>query len=73
MTGLHDESTIVQAGKLSGATGVVLISRFCDAQGNTVTNARFVDCETGAPYWAAVSKNQSIDQVAAEIRAALKH
>ena len=72
LTGLHDESTIVEAGKLSGAKGVVLVSRFCDGQRNTITNARFVDCETGALHWAAVSKNQSIDQVAAEIRAALK-
>ena len=72
LTGLHDESTIVEAGKLSGAKGVVLVSRFCDGQSNTVTNARFVDCETGALHWAAVSKNQSIDQVVAEIRAALK-
>ena len=48
LTGLHDESTIVEAGKLSGAKGVVLVSRFCDAQANTVTNARFVDCESGA-------------------------
>ena len=72
LTGLHDESTFVEAGKLSGAKGVVLVSRFCDGQSNTVTNARFVDCEIGALHWAAVSKNQSIDQVVAEIRAALK-
>ena len=50
----------------------MLVSRFYDAQANTATKARFVDCESGALHWAAVSKNQSIDQVAAEIRTALK-
>lgn len=62
MTGLHDESSIVDAGKLSGAQGVVLISRMCE-QSSTLTTLRYVDCESGALHWAVLAQDQSLDNV----------
>ena len=66
LTGLHDESSIVDAGKLSGAKGVVLISQLCD-QGVTLTSLRFVDCETGALHWAVLAENQNMDDIIREL------
>ena len=66
LTGLHDESSIVEAGKLSGARGVVLVSRSCD-QGSTLTSMRFVDCESGALHWAVLAKDQPLDAVVGEL------
>ena len=66
MTGLHDESSIVEAGKLSGARGVVLVSRSCD-QRSTLTSMRFVDCESGALHWAILAKDQPLDKVVGEL------
>ena len=60
MTWIHDESSIVDAGKFSGARGVVMVSRFCD-QRSTLTSMRFVDCESGALHWAVLAKNQTVD------------
>ncbi len=60
MTWLHDEASIVDAGKLSGARGVVLVSRLCDRK-STLTSMRFVDCESGALHWAVLAKNQTLD------------
>lgn len=62
MTGLHDESSIVDAGKLSGAQGVVLISRICE-QNSTLTTLRYVDCESGALHWAVLAQDQPLDSV----------
>jgi hypothetical protein len=62
MTWLHDESSIVDAGKLSGARGVVLVSRLCDRK-STLTSMRFVDCESGALHWAVLAKNQTLDKM----------
>ena len=66
LTGLHDESSIVDAGKLSGAEGVVLISQLCD-QRVTLTSLRFVDCETGALHWAVLAENQNMDDIIREL------
>ena len=66
MTGLHDESSIVDAGKLSGANGVVLISQLCD-QNATLTSLRFVDCESGALHWAVLAENQNMEDVIREL------
>ena len=66
MTGLHDESSIVEAGKLSGARGVVLVSRSCD-QNSTLTSIRFVDCESGALHWAVLAKDKSLDEMVKEL------
>ena len=62
MTGLHDESSIVDAGKLSGAQGVVLISRICE-QNTTLTTLRYVDCASGVLHWAVLAQDQSLDHV----------
>ena len=62
MTGLHDESSIVDAGKLSGAQGVVLISRICE-KNTTLTTLRYVDCASGALHWAVLAQDQSLDHV----------
>ena len=62
MTGLHDESRIVDAGKLSGAQGVVLISRICE-HNSTLTTLRYVDCESGALHWAVLAQDQPLDRV----------
>jgi hypothetical protein len=66
MTGLHDESSIVDAGKLSGAKGVVLVSQLCD-QKATLTSLRFVDCESGALHWAVLAENQNMDDIIREL------
>jgi len=66
LTGLHDESSIVEAGKLSGARGVVLVSRTCD-QRSTLTSMRFVDCESGALRWAVLAKDESLDHVVSKL------
>lgn len=66
MTGLHDESSIVDAGKLSGAKGVVMISQLCD-QKKTLTSLRFVDCESGALHWAVLAENQNMDDIIQEL------
>lgn len=66
MTGLHDESSIVDAGKLSGAKGVVLVSQLCD-QKSTLTSLRFVDCESGALHWAVLAENQNMDDIIREL------
>lgn len=66
LTGLHDESSIVDAGKLSGAKGVVLISQLCD-QRVTLTSLRYVDCESGALHWAVLAENQNIDDIIGEL------
>ncbi|MDA0729073.1 MAG: PEGA domain-containing protein [Bacteroidetes bacterium] len=71
MAGLHDESSIVEAGKLSGARGVVLVSRTCE-QRSTLTSMRFVDCETGALHWAVLAKDQPLDAVVSELLNRLK-
>ena len=66
MTGFHDESSIVDAGKLSGAKGVVMISQLCD-QRVTLTSLRFVDCESGALHWAVLAENQNMDEIIREL------
>lgn len=66
MSGLHDESSIVDAGKLSGAQGVVLISRICE-QNSTLTTLRYVDCESGALHWAVLAQDQPLDKVMAAL------
>lgn len=66
MNGFHDESSIVDAGKLHGAKGVVMVSRFCD-QRKTLTSMRFVDCESGALHWAVLAQNQSLDALVQEL------
>jgi len=71
LTGLHDESSIVEAGKLSGAKGVVLVSRTCDHR-STMTSMRFVDCESGALHWAALAQDESLDTIVDAIVAKLK-
>ena len=71
LTGLHDESSIVEAGKLSGAKGVVLVSRSCDHR-STMTSMRFVDCESGALHWAALAQDESLDTIVDAIVAKLK-
>ena len=71
LTGLHDESSIVEAGKLSGAKGVVLVSRSCD-HGSTLTSMRFVDCESGALHWAVLAKDQPLDAVVGELFSCLE-
>ena len=71
LAGLHDESSIVEAGKLSGAKGVVLVSRSCDHR-STMTSMRFVDCESGALHWAALAQDESLDTIVDAIVAKLK-
>ena len=66
LTGLHDESSIVDAGKLSGAKGVVLVSQLCD-QKATLTSLRYVDCESGALHWAVLAENQNMDDIIREL------
>lgn len=66
LTGLHDESSIVDAGKLAGAKGVVLVSQLCD-QKSTITSLRFVDCESGALHWAVLAENQNMDDIIREL------
>ena len=66
MTGLHDESSIVDAGKLSGAKGVVLVSQLCD-QKATLTSLRFVDCESGALHWAVLAENHNMEDIIREL------
>ena len=66
MTWIHDESSIVEAGKFSGARGVVMVSLFCD-QRSTMTSMRFVDCESGALHWAVLAKNQTVDVLVQEL------
>ena len=66
MNGLHDESNIVDAGKLSGAKGVVVVNQLCE-QGATLTSMRFVDCESGTLHWAVEAKNQNLDVIFQEL------
>ena len=66
MNGLHDESSIVDAGKLSGAKGVVIVNQLCE-QGATLTSMRFVDCEIGTLHWAVEAKNQNLDVIFKEL------
>ncbi|MBN32251.1 MAG: hypothetical protein CL845_09750 [Crocinitomicaceae bacterium] len=66
MTGLHDESSIVDAGKFSGAKGVVMISQLCDER-VTLTSLRYVDCESGALHWAVLAENQNMDDIVREL------
>jgi hypothetical protein len=66
MNGVFDESSVVEAGKLSGAKGVVLVRRRC-ADRRDFLSMRWVDCETGAQHWAATAEGASLDALMAEL------
>ena len=70
MNGVFDESSVVEAGKLSGAKGVVLVRRRC-ADRRDFLSMRWVDCETGAQHWAATAEGASLDALMAELSAKL--
>ena len=62
LSGAHDEASVVRAGKLAGAKGVVLVSATC-REGNELVSLKMVDSETGALHWAMVAENEPLEEV----------
>lgn len=59
MNGLFDEQSVVEAGQLAGAEGVVLIREGC-LGGQSFYSAKLVDCTSGKQVWAATAEGRSL-------------
>lgn len=59
MNGLFDEESVVEAGLLAGAEGVVLLRESCVA-GAPYFSAKLVDCGTGRQVWAGTAEGRSL-------------
>ncbi|MGB1076178.1 MAG: PEGA domain-containing protein [Flavobacteriales bacterium] len=62
MNGLFDEDSVVEAGLLAGAEGVVLLRESCLA-GAPYFSAKLVDCQTGRQVWAGTAEGESLGQL----------
>ena len=60
MNGLFDEQSVVEAGQLAGAEGVVLIREACMG-GQSFYSVKLVDCATGKQVWAATAEGRSLN------------
>jgi|GEM_PF-931546 len=60
MNGLFDEQSVVEAGQLAGAEGVVLIREGCMG-GQSFYSAKLVDCASGKQVWAATAEGRSLN------------
>jgi hypothetical protein len=59
MNGLFDEQSVVEAGQLAGAEGVVLIRESC-VGGQPFFSVKLVDCTSSKQIWAATAEGRSL-------------
>lgn len=59
MNGLFDEESVVEAGLLAGAEGVVLLRESC-LSGQPYYSAKLVECSTGRQVWAGTAEGRSL-------------
>jgi len=60
MNGLFVEQSVVEAGQLAGAEGVVLIREACMG-GQSFYSVKLVDCASGKQVWAATAEGRSLN------------
>lgn len=60
MNGLFDEQSVVEAGQLAGAEGVVLIREACMG-GQPFYSVKLVDCTSGKQVWAATAEGRTLN------------
>ena len=60
MNGMFDEQSVVEAGQLAGAEGVVLIREGC-MSGQSFFSVKLVDCGSGKQVWAATAEGRSLN------------
>lgn len=59
MNGMFEEESVVEAGLLAGAEGVVLLRESC-LSGLSYYSAKLVECSTGRQVWAGTAEGRSL-------------
>ena len=73
LSGVQDESSMVQFGRTLGAEGLIILAIECDNNDIQSIQARLIDCESSKLVWSSVGVNcTSMSDFAQRIRMGLE-